>query len=161
MPYADPEKDREYHRDYGRSWDRANPEARQAIQARHDAKRSGTARRRQQNADVRQRRHIRQRVLVIESYGGCCAFCGNGHFEHLTIDHINGGGKVHRASFGPKYRNVYDYLARTELRLDLYRILCWNCHMALTLYSISPEGEPLRSLEWWKGRGALRRTPNG
>src|SRR5215510_12115409 len=119
MPYVDPERRREYHREYNRTW---NPERQRELRREYDKRRKDTEARRRSHAADRQRRHIRQRVAVLERYGGGCAFCGTSQFEHLTIDHTNGDGDAHRAEFRPRYRNIYDFLYRTEFRPDLYRI---------------------------------------
>lgn len=161
MPYADPEVRREFHRAYGLAWDAAHPEARAAIQQRYDAKRKGTPARKRQHAEVRRRRYIRERVFVIERYGGCCVFCGCDQFEYLNIDHIGGGGKAHREEIASRYRGIYDFLAHTEFRPDLYRILCANCHLAHTRYGVEPCGEELHDLDYWRDFGALRRAANG
>jgi hypothetical protein len=126
----------------------------------YDKRRKGMPARLRQLAEVRQRRHVRVRVAVIELYGGCCAFCECDQFEFLTIDHINGDGKAHREEIGSRYRGIYDFLFRTEFRPDLYRILCANCHLALTKYGVEPGGEPLRPLSYWRAFGALRRAAN-
>lgn len=136
-------------------------EARRARGRRHDKKRKGTPTRVRQLAEVRQRRHLRVRLAVIEQYGGKCAFCPCDQFEFLTIDHINGDGKAHREEIGSRYRGIYDYLYRTEFRPDLYRILCANCHLALTKYGVEPGGESLHPLDYWREVSALRRAENG
>jgi hypothetical protein len=155
MPYADPEKNREYHREYNRTW---NPEARKKINQKHDRKRWQEPERKQQNTEAKRRRHVRQRVAVIEQYGGQCTFCGCAQFEFLTVDHIDGDGKIHRLELSGKYRTIYDFLYRTEYRPDVFRLLCWNCHMALSLYGVLP-GD-LHDLAWWKEYAALKRAPN-
>jgi hypothetical protein len=159
VPYKDPKKRHDYHAAYGKQWNKDNPEARAAIQKKHDEKRYSTTGRIKQRADVRQRRHIRQRLWVLERYGGCCAFCGITQYEFLTIDHINGDGKAHRKEYSPQYRNMYDFLFRTEFRPDLYRILCANCHMALTRFDVRPDGEPLHDLDYWREFSKLRTPP--
>lgn len=161
MPHKDPEARRAYHRAYGKKWDEENPEARRAIQQRHDQKRYDTPARQEQRNKARWRRHVRLRIQVIEQYGGRCNFCPCTQFEHLTIDHIDGSGKTHRAEIGRTYGNIYEFLARTEYRPDLYRLLCWNCHMAMTRYGVEPGGEDLHDLDYWREQGALRRAPNG
>ena len=156
MPYADPERRREYHREYNRMWNQERRERRLEINREADQRRYGTPKRQRQHAEVRQRRHIRQRVAVLERYGGKCCFCGTAQYEHLTVDHINGGGTKHRAEFRSKYRNFYDFLYNTEFRPDLYRILCWNCHMAMTRYGVMPGGEPLHDMAYWREFSSLR-----
>ena len=72
------------------------------------------------------------RHLAISAYGGKCVCCGETEIVFLTFDHINGGGNKHRRE---------SYLARKALASWLvknnyppgFRILCFNCHMALRL----------------------------
>lgn len=160
MPYADPEQRRLYHQAYSHQWNLDNKEARRESGRKHDQQRNGTPVRVKQKADVRARRHVRERVIVIERYGGCCVFCGTTQYEHLTLDHVNGDGKEHRKQIASQYRTIYDFLYRTEFRPDLYRVLCWNCHMAMTRYGVQPGGNPLHDMSWWEEFGALRKEPN-
>lgn len=125
MPYTDPMKKKQYNKEYAK----ANP----------DIIRAGDRRKR-----------IRLKVKVIERYGGCCAFCGTTQFEHLTIDHIEGNGNKHRAEYRKHYAGIYHLLSYTEFRPDLYRLLCWNCHMAMTHYDVEPDGQELREMAYWK-----------
>ena len=161
MPYKDPEKRRAFHKEASRKWAELNPERRLETNRAYDRRRKGTEARKVSHAADRKRRHVRQRVAVIERYGGDCAFCGSTQYEHLTIDHINGEGSQHRLEIKQQYRGLTDYLYRTEYRPDLYRILCWNCHMAMTRHGVQPGGESLHDMEYWRAFGALRRRPNG
>lgn len=151
MPHKDIETRREYQRQYQKMWRKLNPDKVYENQHNHDQKRKSTSKRIKQVSDHRIRRHARQRILVLEKYGQCkCSFCGDSRYEVLTIDHINGGGMAHRESWRGQYRNMYDLLARTEFRPDLYRVLCWNCHMAMTRYDIKPGEKDYMPIEWWK-----------
>lgn len=120
---------------YDREWHERNPE---------------------KSRELYRRRRVRQRIEVIERYGGCCAFCGSVQLEHLTIDHINGKGTEHRAGFRGKYDGMASFLYRTEFRPDLYRVLCWNCHMAVTNYDVQPDGQELHDMTYWKEFSKLR-----
>src|SRR5436853_1904161 len=43
------------------------------------------------------------RLEVLKAYGGlapACACCGEGHIQFLTIDHVEGGGRMHRRKIG-------------------------------------------------------------
>ena len=157
MPYADPEQERSYHAAYGKQWDEDNRDRRREIGRIADEKRNGTPERVKQKADVRARRHIRERVAVIEMYGGRCEFCGCSQYEYLTLDHVQGDGKAHRAEIASRYRTVYDYLLRENI-VDhaRFRLLCWNCHMAWTRYSVAPGKEELHDMAWWRDKSALK-----
>jgi len=105
MPHADPQKRREYEAAYMRGW-----------RARNSAKVA------QYGKDYRKR----VRSQIIEMYGGKCACCGKTEPLFLTIDHINGGGKVHRQQFRG-IQSFYFSLKREGFSND-YRLLCWNCN---------------------------------
>lgn len=94
------------------------------------------------------KRLIRMRLKVYDAYGGKCEFCGDDRFEVLEIDHIGGSGHVHRAELGGE--SMYTFLARTEVRRDLYRLLCASCHTALTYYGVSPDGLDFVPIEVWR-----------
>lgn len=68
---------------------------------------------------------------VIEGYGGKCACCGETERAFLVLDHIDGGGNAHRASFGPK--GVTQYVYREVRKMGYppeFQILCANCNLA-------------------------------
>lgn len=72
---------------------------------------------------------VRKRVRdqMIEAYGGKCACvnCPETDTAFLTLDHINGDGKQHRAKVGS---HTYNDLRRKGWPKDGYRLLCWNCN---------------------------------
>ena len=67
------------------------------------------------------------KLEIIEAYGGRCALCGESHWEFLTIDHINGGGAVHRRTTGGG-AGLYRMLKKYGWPKDDYRLLCSNCN---------------------------------
>lgn len=67
---------------------------------------------------------------VFEHYGDICACCGETNRKFLTIDHINGGGRGHRRSLGPKGGSTLSVLYDIKKRgfpADI-QILCFNCN---------------------------------
>ena len=64
---------------------------------------------------------------VVEGYGARCACCGTTYFDHLTIDHIAGGGNVERRT--SSNRTLHSRLRR-EGYPPGYQVLCWNCNWA-------------------------------
>lgn len=72
-------------------------------------------------------RHAR-RAAVIEALGGKCVCCGEDEGIFLAVDHILGGGGVHREEFRSK-RHAY-WLDVME-NLNEFRILCHNCNHAV------------------------------
>lgn len=77
------------------------------------------------------------KLRVVAAYGGRCACCGETAIEFLTIDHVNGGGNVHRREVG-KGRGVYADLERQGFPQDGYRVLCFNCNIARGFYGYCP-----------------------
>jgi hypothetical protein len=92
-----------------------------------------TARRQQRESQARMRK--RNRDEMVEAYGGQCACprCPETNPAFLTLEHINGTGKAHRAKVGS---HTYADLRRRGWPQDGYTLLCWNCN-AMTRY-----GEP-------------------
>lgn len=163
MPYADPVKRKEYHKEYSKKWEGNNRDKRKLYQKKHDLKRNETPVRKKQLSDVRYRRHHRNKVYVLEKYGTECTYCGEKRYELLVCDHINNDGARHRETQEYKRFNcggMYGYLAKTEYRPDLYQILCHNCNAAKQYYGISPDGNEYKDLEYWKELSKLRRKEN-
>ena len=68
---------------------------------------------------------------VIEAYGGECACCHNTFIPHLTLDHVEGGGRQERMKRDQRsiYREIRRGL-REGVKDDRFQILCWNCNSA-------------------------------
>lgn len=82
------------------------------------------------------RQRDRMEVLLHYSSGKLsCACCGESHNEFLCIDHINGGGKKHRAKV--KNGHFYRWLIKEGFPRGL-RVLCHNCNMAYGFYGRCP-----------------------
>jgi len=77
---------------------------------------------RQRNRDSR----ARLRAEVLGHYGGSCACCGESNPKFLTIEHVNGGGRVHRLSVGGGLAMLYDIRRRGYP--DDFTVLCFNCN---------------------------------
>lgn len=65
------------------------------------------------------------RMQVLEHYGKICACCGESHIEFLGMDHVNGGGGVHRAEMHAG--SIYRWLIRNGFP-EGFRTLCFNCN---------------------------------
>lgn len=70
------------------------------------------------------------KLTALEAYGGKCVCCAETNPVFLTFDHIGGGGNVHRKSSTLLRHNVGLWLIRNSFP-DTFRVLCWNCHMAI------------------------------
>lgn len=75
------------------------------------------------------------RQIVIDAYGGGCACCGERHYEFLSVDHVNGGGRKERVNLSTQ--QIVLKIIRENFPAK-YRILCHNCNMALGFYGFCP-----------------------
>jgi hypothetical protein len=82
-------------------------------------------------------RYEKYKNLVFDHYGHKCSCpeCGEAHFEFLTIDHIDGGGRKHRKDL--KIGNLYRWLVKNNFPLG-FRTLCMNCNFSIGLYGYCP-----------------------
>lgn len=72
----------------------------------------------------------RIRGLVFDALGNTCICCGETRPEFLSIDHIHGGGRKHRAALGGGGTEFYMWLWRRGCPKADFRILCMNCNFA-------------------------------
>lgn len=80
-------------------------------------------------------RRLRLEVLTHYSSGEPqCECCGEKKIEFLAIDHINGGGRKHRASLKT---SIYRYLRKHGYPSG-YRVMCHNCNQSLGQYGYCP-----------------------
>jgi hypothetical protein len=125
------EKTKEWQRKYNaehkehlsekrKEWVKNNPE-RVAQYTRNWVERNREKKRASNNAW-----HLSVKKQVIEHYGGKCECCGEGEFDFLSIDHINGGGNKHRALI---YNHIYIWLRQNNYPSG-FRVLCHNCNMS-------------------------------
>lgn len=153
MPYKDLVIRKEYHKKYLKKWELNNKDKRKKIQSKHDKKRKGTLERVKQLSEVRFRRHHRNKVKVLELYGKKCAYCSDGRYELLSVDHINNDGARHRETLEYKRLNcggMWGFLAKTVYRPDLYQILCHNCNIVKEHYHIEPNKNGYKPFEYWR-----------
>ena len=66
-----------------------------------------------------------KKQTIIE-YGGKCVCCEESRLGFLTIDHINGGGRVERQKVGTGSR-FYRWLKNNNFPSG-YQVLCYNCN---------------------------------
>jgi hypothetical protein len=72
-------------------------------------------------------RRLRIKADLVAGYGGKCTCCGETSIEFLTLEHLNGGGRAHRAvkdSLG-----IFNEVIRAGFPKE-YTILCMNCNFA-------------------------------
>lgn len=90
--------------------------------------------RRMAAAESARRRHLERRALIIKTYGGHCACCGEDELAFLGMDHIAGGGNAHRRSLtsdgsiagSPRF---YFWIIHNDFPDEL-QVLCHNCNFA-------------------------------
>lgn len=89
-----------------------------------------------------------RKLEVLEHYSAtdkaACECCEEETLEFLTIDHINGGGTVHRREINMRGRNFYDWLRRQGYPPG-YRVLCFNCNQSLGMNGYCPHGTILEA----------------
>ena len=83
------------------------------------------------------RRARKLRLKIVSVYGGKCVCCGEDEPYFLTIDHINGGGKVHRIKTGRGNR-FYKWLEHNNFPTDGFQLMCMNCNKAKGTHNICP-----------------------
>jgi hypothetical protein len=96
------------------------------------------AREQRVRAVLRSRRRLRLEVWT--HYGGDppqCACCGESRDEFLSIDHVRGGGNAHRRELGSGGAVTYQLLRKQGFPSG-YRVLCYNCNLAVGFYGHCP-----------------------
>lgn len=87
-------------------------------------------------------------IEVWEHYGGAfCQCCGETILEFLEIDHIGGGGNLHRR-IDVAAKNIYQWL-KTNHFPPGFRVLCSNCNQGYRKLGVCPHQRinPLPKLE--------------
>lgn len=92
---------------------------------------------------LRKGRMDRLRTEIFASYGNKCACCPETNREFLTIDHIEGDGRKHRASLngsgdGSGGGSFYYWIRRQGFPKDKFRLLCMNCNFSYGMYGYCP-----------------------
>ena len=82
-------------------------------------------------------RTLRNRMELINAYGGMCSCCGENEIRFLTLEHLNKDGKAHRAAVGGSTGVYYD-LRKRGYPKEGYTILCANCNFSESLGTPCP-----------------------
>ncbi len=80
---------------------------------------------------------LRDKLIVINHYGGKCSCCDVGDTDVLAIDHVNGGGTKHRKEINKTGSSFRTWLIKNNFP-DGYQVLCFNCNSAKTLFGGCP-----------------------
>jgi hypothetical protein len=81
-------------------------------------------------------RRKKNKLFVIEKFGGKCCHCGESDPRTLTLDHTNNNGNVECAGKKKRIRSSDFYaklIAENIERRDL-QLLCFNCHAKKDLF---------------------------
>lgn len=94
---------------------------------------------RNKNRESRKRWRRNFKYKVLQFFGGKCECCSETTLEFLQIDHVNKDGKKHRNEIGRSIKLLRDMLNEpTRYKL---RVLCANCHFAITNLGCCPHKE--------------------
>lgn len=108
-----------------RKWNKAsydkNPASRVAATLRWKAKKPAHVK-----AYMAERR-LRIKAELVAGYGGKCTCCGETSIEFLTLEHLNGGGRAHRAI--KDSLAIFNEVIKSNFPSE-YTILCMNCNFA-------------------------------
>ncbi len=72
-------------------------------------------------------RWLKNRLTLLEYFGGKCEKCGFSDYRALQIDHVNGGG-VRELRQLKSLKAPLKYLERIKLNRNEYQLLCANCN---------------------------------
>ncbi|MCK9602245.1 MAG: hypothetical protein M0R06_24590 [Sphaerochaeta sp.] len=65
--------------------------------------------------------------LMFQIYGHECACCGEKNLKFLTLDHVNGDGRIDLKRLGNQISILKDAVERPDK--SKYQILCYNCNL--------------------------------
>ena len=85
-----------------------------------------------------QNRNFKLRMIVLNHYSNNnpkCVCCGEKEYKFLGMDHINGGGNIHRKKIG--FRSMTGWLIKNNFPTG-FQILCHNCNCAKGYYGECP-----------------------
>lgn len=103
---------------YGKNWRDSNPEKMKIYRAAHV---------------------LKLKEETFNAYGGrVCKCCGETEPKFLSIDHIDGGGNIHRKSLGNTGgKDFYSWLRQNGYPKG-FQVLCFNCNLSKGHYGTCP-----------------------
>ena len=79
--------------------------------------------------ECKKEEYVKNRLIVLEMLGNRCICCLDENLNHLTIDHIDGGGNKEKKKIrGAKYLRK---LKNDKNITEKYRCLCYNCNYCI------------------------------
>jgi hypothetical protein len=94
----------------------------------------------QRQTKLRYRRNLKMRA--IKACGGRCWCCGEARPAFLEFDHEDGLGWLHRCKSGSRSSYIL-HLHIIRAPDPNIRLLCANCHQAVTHTGKCPHGHPI------------------
>jgi hypothetical protein len=91
-------------------------------------------------------RKRKNKIEVIDHYGGKCFNCGINNILFLTIHHINNDGAQHRREM--KIRDIYQWVKRNNFPEDIFQILCYNCNCSKSILFKNTDINRSKTLVW-------------
>lgn len=120
-----------------KAWGLKNKERKKIVQKEY---------RRRSRVYIRSWHELRRKSLkrdALKAYGNKCACCYEQVPEFLTIDHIDGGGRIHRKQIGSA---TYQWLKKHNYPPG-FRVLCFGCNFAFHVFGICPHQQRMPYLE--------------
>lgn len=160
MPYKDPEKKRQYHREYDRKWRAENRDKiggyyRKYYYTHYEEirqRKNQQNRKNEQKYEVRARRHHRHKIKALKLYGGDtpkCANCGEDRYECLQIDHVKNDGAYERRKISSG-ENFYYWLVKQSYQPHKYQVLCANCNAIKRIRVLESYNHGLKTIKEWE-----------
>jgi len=87
-------------------------------------------------------RLIKRKLLCFQKYtkgSPECNCCGEKEVKFLSIDHLNGGGRMQRLRIGGGGDHMYRWLIKNNFPSG-FQVLCHNCNQAKGSYGVCPHG---------------------
>lgn len=80
---------------------------------------------------------------MIDAYGGKCNICGTAYREFMSIDHIEGGGCLHRRELNMHSGSEFiKWLWKNGWPQNEYQLLCFNCNCSKAINRRSNHENP-------------------
>lgn len=134
MPYKDPEKKKQYHRDYMKKY---GPEYKKTKQWKkwhwdYTHREHVVAYRKKYNQKVSilmKERNLQIKLDLFKVMGDKCSRCPFNDHRALQVDHVDGGGVLERRTRRKGGLGYYKrILASVLARENKYQLLCANCN---------------------------------
>ena len=93
--------------------------------------------------EYRKKYNQRIRMEALEHYSNGspkCICCGENIIQFLGIDHIDGGGGIHRKQLTKEGLTIYLWLRKNKYP-NGFRVLCHNCNLAMGYYGKCPHSK--------------------